>query len=107
MMMDVLDEMEKDPSWTRLSAAKRALRRRLQCVQPFEALTTRDNVAMRIDEKVFTLITMRPATEKSLEALAQWQNKMFQALRLDGVVERERANVSRLQKRLFSTSEKR
>ena len=68
MMMDVLDEMEKDPSWTRLSETQRALRRRLQCVQPFEALTTRDNVAMRIDEKVLRESPMRPATKKSLRS---------------------------------------
>ena len=106
MMMDVLDEMEKDPSWTRLSETQRALRRRLQCVQPFEALTTRDNVAMRIDEKVLRESPMRPATEKSLEALAQWQNKMFQALRLDGVVLNVNVRMSSRLKSLFSTSEK-
>ena len=44
--------MEKDPSWTRLSETQRALQKALQVIQPFEALTTRDNVAMRIDEKV-------------------------------------------------------
>ena len=106
VMMDALDETERDPSWTRLNETQRALRRRLQCVQPFEALTTRDGGAMRIDEKVLRESPMRPATKKSLEALAQWQNKMFQALRLDGVVLNVNVRMSSRLKSLFSTSEK-
>ena len=106
VIMDALDETERDPSWTRLNETQRALRRRLQCVQPFEALTTRDGGAMRIDDKVLRESPMRPATKKSLEALAQWQNKMFQALRLDGVVLNVNVRMSSRLKSLFSTSEK-
>jgi hypothetical protein len=106
VMMDALDEAERDPSWMGLNESQRALRRRLQCVQPFEALTTRDGGAMRIDEKVLRESPMRPATRKSLEALAQWQNNMFQTLRLDGVVLNVNVRMSSRLKSLFSTSEK-
>ena len=97
---------EEDQSWTKLDEEQRAFRRRLQCVQPFEALTTRDGSTTRIDEKVLRESPMRPATQKSLIALAQWQNNIFETLRKDGLVLDVNVRMSSRLKSLYSTSKK-